>query len=130
MSKITVMEVLTQVEISLENITDQFVGRRIYKARQIANMGPKQLAEQIGETSATIHSMERGQRITAIRLLKIAKATGQKLTFFLGEEGTTDPKLGTLNFRPGRRGAHPQVNFGDLLIGCVGGGDGRIRTAE
>lgn len=120
------MDTPMDTSIELDQITDKYIGERIYKARRIANMSPQQLADAIGETIGIIRSIERGQRVTAIRLLKVARATGQKFTYFLGDEGTTEPNLGTLNFRPRPSGSL----LDQLLMGCVGGGDGRIRTAE
>lgn len=55
----------------------------------------------------------------------LSKATGQTINYFYGLE-----PLNECPFRPWRRGAQPHSNIGDLLVGCVGGGDGRIRTAE
>lgn len=85
----------------LEKITDRDVGHYIASARRHLGMSQTALGEAIGVSYWVVRGMEQGEGLTPVRLLKIAKALGQPLRFFYGEEGNSHPKPGQLDFNYG-----------------------------
>lgn len=88
---------------------DKLIGDRIRKARMFANMSQAQLESLLNTKRDTVSRWETGTNgVSAYRIALIAEITGQPLRFFYGEEGTTNPTQGQLNFKPGRGSDDPQ----------------------
>jgi transcriptional regulator with XRE-family HTH domain len=70
---------------------DDHVGGRIRERRIMLGLTQQQLAEMIGVTYQQAHKYERGiNRVSAVRLFKIARALSAPITYFyegIGEEG-------------------------------------------
>lgn len=62
---------------------DRQIGSRVRLARQLSGMSQEKLGEHLGVTFQQVQKYERGgNRVSASRLLTIAKVTDQPLAFF------------------------------------------------
>lgn len=80
--------------------TDAFVGERIRAGRIMAKLSQTELGERIGVTFQQVQKYEKGtNRISASRMVMIAEALGQTITWFINEDaravhkGATDDPL-------------------------------------
>ncbi|MCP4607937.1 MAG: helix-turn-helix transcriptional regulator [Planctomycetes bacterium] len=101
--------------MSIEEITDEYIGSRIRKARKLLEMNRKAFSALVNMTYDTVVGIEKGKGITAARLFQIAKASGQPIRFFAGEEGSTDPNPGQLDFKQSQRISVSKEDLGDRL---------------
>lgn len=68
---------------------DMEIGARVKLARKIAGWSQQQLGDVAGITFQQIQKYERGQnRISASRLVEIAKALNKPISYFYGDENT------------------------------------------
>lgn len=69
------------------NITEEAeIGARVKAARLLAGMSQEQLGDRLGVTFQQIQKYEKGaNRVSASRLVRVAKITQQPLVFFLPE---------------------------------------------
>lgn len=66
---------------------DAEIGARVKLARKLMGLNQQQLGDAAGITFQQIQKYERGQnRISASRLLQIAKALNKPITYFYGDE--------------------------------------------
>ncbi len=109
-----VTQTITQ---DLPNLTDEDIGALCQTARLIARLSIQQLADAIGETKGVVRSVESGHGVTAARVRKWGFYTGQPIRYFYGEEGTTKPILGQLDFRTWPSDTSDNKNDLSYLIG-------------
>ena len=72
------------------NAIDSYVGSQVRMRRQLLGLSQERLADQIGVTFQQVQKYEKGtNRISAGRLMAIAKALGKTVSFFFDnvEEG-------------------------------------------
>ena len=109
------------------------MGHKIRRARQEANISIKGLAERAGLSPAAIQKIETNNMVpTVISLMKISRALGKRVSFFIEEEDKTNRivlikrRMRKRFYSPESKCSHEYI-IGELEQGVLEGG---IFTAQ
>lgn len=83
----------TPSSVKTPTATDVMVGQRVKTARIMAKMSQENLAEALGVTFQQVQKYEKGaNRIGASRMLQIAQAVQQPISYFFGDGVDATPQ--------------------------------------
>lgn len=88
------MNAIVKAKPRASGVSDEALGKKIRAARTLIKMSQGDLGEKLGVSFQQVQKYEKGaNRISQARLVEIALAVGQPISYFLGDGGAISKEM-------------------------------------